>query len=169
MTTLSYKRYESLSTLSISSPQRLNLQLTYAENERESQVELRLENTLDTDIAQWTLHLDLQRDVCAGKGTVMTRCGSHLRLTTDGEQALAPGQACSLQLIGPPRLLQRLSDLPAGLFLLTEDAREISGEIIGVAGSRVYSLNGTESSGWFGPEAPASVADIARAWPEVHR
>ena len=121
MTTLSYKRYESLSTLSISSPQRLNLQLTYAENEGESQVELRLENTLDTDIAQWTLHLDLQRDVCAGKGTVMTRCGSHLRLNSDGEQALAPGQSCSLQLIGPPRLLQRLSDLPRGYFLSAGD------------------------------------------------
>lgn len=106
-----------MSTLSIQCLHKLNLWLSYSEDDQQSRLDLRLENTLDTELVDWCLHLDLQREICAGTGTRVSRTGSHLRLYPSGQQSLPGGAQCSLQLLGPPRLLQRLSDLPKGYFL----------------------------------------------------
>ncbi|WP_162846125.1 beta-N-acetylhexosaminidase [Seongchinamella sediminis] len=111
-----------MSTLSIHSHKALGLRLSYAEEQQQSRLALRLENSLDTALHQWRLHLDLQRDVHAGTATVMTRTGSHLCLAPDDPAPLLPGEHCCLQLIGPPGLLQRLSDLPGGYFLSSGEA-----------------------------------------------
>ncbi|WP_165954306.1 beta-N-acetylhexosaminidase [Seongchinamella unica] len=112
--------------MSIQKPEVLRLRLSYAEDKQQSRLELHLENTLDIELRQWCLHLDLQRDVCAGTATAMTRTGSHLRLSPVTPCPLLPGDDCRLQLTGAPRLLQRLSDLPGGCYLSTaEDVYEV--------------------------------------------
>lgn len=58
---------------------------------------------------------------------------------------------------------------PVGAFLASDLASETSGEIIGVAGTRLYAIQGRETPGWFGDGAPASLEAIARAWPDVTR
>jgi NAD(P)-dependent dehydrogenase (short-subunit alcohol dehydrogenase family) len=58
---------------------------------------------------------------------------------------------------------------PVGAFLCSDLASEISGEIVGVAGSRLYTLRSRETPGWFGDATPPSPAAIAGAWPEIER
>jgi hexosaminidase len=108
-----------MSTLSNSTERKLNLRLSYTEDDRESRLELRLENGLDRELRRWCLHLDLQRDLRAGSGTSMNRIGSHLRLRPVREAVLPPGEDYILLLVGAPGLLQRLSDLPTGFFVST--------------------------------------------------
>ncbi|MFK7992319.1 MAG: SDR family NAD(P)-dependent oxidoreductase [Sandaracinaceae bacterium] len=58
---------------------------------------------------------------------------------------------------------------PVGAFLASDAARDVSGEIVGVAGTRLYTLQGRETPGWFGAGAPPSVNEVAAAWAEVTR
>ena len=117
MTTLSSEQYESMTTLSITPTHELPLQLTMTDDGSASRLDLTLENVLQDALVDWCLHLDLQRDVGAGADTCLTRVGSHLQLRPRSGRELGPGEACTVQLQGPPQLLQRLSDLPSGCFL----------------------------------------------------
>jgi NAD(P)-dependent dehydrogenase (short-subunit alcohol dehydrogenase family) len=58
---------------------------------------------------------------------------------------------------------------PVGVFLASDLASEVSGEVVGVAGTRLYALNARETPGWFGEGAPPSPEEVARAWNEVTR
>jgi NAD(P)-dependent dehydrogenase (short-subunit alcohol dehydrogenase family) len=54
-------------------------------------------------------------------------------------------------------------------FLLSDTAQDIHGELVGVAGGRVYTLRVTETSGSFKEGAPLAVEEIAASWREVTR
>lgn len=58
---------------------------------------------------------------------------------------------------------------PVGAFLVSPLAADVSGEVIGVAGTRLYALHGRETPGWFGDGEPPRPAAIARAWAELTR
>lgn len=58
---------------------------------------------------------------------------------------------------------------PVGVFLASERASDVSGEIVGVAGSRLYALNGRETPGWFGGGEPPTPEQIASVWNEITR
>lgn len=58
---------------------------------------------------------------------------------------------------------------PVGAFLISPLAADVSGEVIGVAGTRIYALHGRETPGWFGDGAAPRPEDIARAWAELTR
>ncbi|MCB9591792.1 MAG: SDR family NAD(P)-dependent oxidoreductase [Sandaracinaceae bacterium] len=58
---------------------------------------------------------------------------------------------------------------PVGAFLVSELAADVSGEVIGAAGTRVYALHGRETPGWFGDAEPPRAAEVASAWPEITR
>lgn len=104
--------------MSITASQELQLSLSLACDGITSQLDLVLENTLDRPLVDWCLHLDLQREVSAGSNSHLSRVGSHLQLRPAEAIGLEPGQTCTLQLRGAPQLLQRLSDLPSGCFLV---------------------------------------------------
>jgi NAD(P)-dependent dehydrogenase (short-subunit alcohol dehydrogenase family) len=53
--------------------------------------------------------------------------------------------------------------------LLSEAAREVHGELVGVAGGRVYTIRVGETSGAFREGAPATLAELAASWREVTR
>lgn len=50
---------------------------------------------------------------------------------------------------------------PVAVHLLSDAARDVSGEVIGVAGTRLYGLAGRETPGWFGSGSPATPEEIA--------
>jgi NAD(P)-dependent dehydrogenase (short-subunit alcohol dehydrogenase family) len=58
---------------------------------------------------------------------------------------------------------------PVGAFLASDLATEVSGEIIGAAGTRLYAIRSRETPGWFGDGSPATATAIARAWAEITR
>lgn len=58
---------------------------------------------------------------------------------------------------------------PVVEFLLSDLSAAISGEVIGVAGGRVYTLGGRESSGAFASEGVFSAEELAERWTEVVR
>ena len=58
---------------------------------------------------------------------------------------------------------------PVGVFLTSELASEVSGEVLGVAGARVYAIQGRETPGWFGDGGLPSPQDIANAWSDITR
>jgi NAD(P)-dependent dehydrogenase (short-subunit alcohol dehydrogenase family) len=53
--------------------------------------------------------------------------------------------------------------------LLSEQSRDVHGEIIGVAGGRVYALRMSETSGVYHDEGPVPLAELAGAFREVTR
>lgn len=53
--------------------------------------------------------------------------------------------------------------------LLSSAAHDVHGEVIGVAGGRIYALRHAETSGAFHEGAPASLTAIAAAWRDVTR
>ncbi len=55
------------------------------------------------------------------------------------------------------------------LYLLSPLAAEASGEIVGAAGSRVYTLRAHETSGAFLDGRPFGAEELAEAWPRVTR
>ncbi|HEX7479873.1 MAG TPA: SDR family NAD(P)-dependent oxidoreductase [Polyangiales bacterium] len=55
------------------------------------------------------------------------------------------------------------------LYLLSPLAAEVSGEIVGAAGSRVYTLRLHETSGAFLDGQPFDAEDLSAAWPRVTR
>jgi len=58
---------------------------------------------------------------------------------------------------------------PVGAFLVSPAAAEVSGEVVGVAGTRVYALHGRETPGWFGVGDPPPPSAVAAAWSEITR
>ena len=58
---------------------------------------------------------------------------------------------------------------PVGAFLASSAAAEVSGEVVGVAGARVYALHGRETPGWFGTGEPPSADALAEAWAAITR
>lgn len=58
---------------------------------------------------------------------------------------------------------------PVGVFLSSDLASEVSGEVLGVAGARVYAIQGRETPGWFGDGGVPSPQDIADAWSDITR
>lgn len=58
---------------------------------------------------------------------------------------------------------------PLGAFLVSDLAAEVTGEIVGVAGARLYAFRTRETPGSFGDGAPLSVSAIAGAWAEITR
>jgi NAD(P)-dependent dehydrogenase (short-subunit alcohol dehydrogenase family) len=58
---------------------------------------------------------------------------------------------------------------PLGAFLVSDLAAEVTGEIVGVAGARLYAFRTRETPGSFGDGAPLSVSAIAAAWAEITR
>lgn len=58
---------------------------------------------------------------------------------------------------------------PVGAFLASTLSADVSGEVVGVAGTRIYALHGRETPGWFGEGEPTSPTAIADVWGEVNR
>lgn len=58
---------------------------------------------------------------------------------------------------------------PVVAFLLGPDARDVSGEVVGVAGGRLYALRARETTGAFSEGRPFTVEDIKAAWDEATR
>lgn len=58
---------------------------------------------------------------------------------------------------------------PVALFLASDLSAEVTGEIVGVAGTRLYALHGRETPGWFGEGSPPTPEDVARVWSDVTR
>ena len=58
---------------------------------------------------------------------------------------------------------------PGGAFLVSDLAHEVTGEVVGVAGTRLYAFRTRETPGYFGEGAPLSVPAIADAWAEIIR
>lgn len=54
-------------------------------------------------------------------------------------------------------------------FLLSDLASQVHGEIVGVAGARVYTIRTVETAGHFGPAEPLDPRAVAEAWPDVVR
>ena len=58
---------------------------------------------------------------------------------------------------------------PLGAFLVSELAAEVTGEIVGVAGARLYAFRTRETPGSFGDGARLSVRAVAAAWSDITR
>lgn len=58
---------------------------------------------------------------------------------------------------------------PVGAFLASDLAVDVSGEVVGVAGTRIYALHGRETPGWFGDGEPAEPRLIGSVWSDVSR
>jgi NAD(P)-dependent dehydrogenase (short-subunit alcohol dehydrogenase family) len=58
---------------------------------------------------------------------------------------------------------------PLGAFLCSDLSADVSGEVVGAAGTRLYALRGRETPGWFGEGTPPTPEAIARAWSEITR
>lgn len=58
---------------------------------------------------------------------------------------------------------------PPALFLASDAARDITGEVVGVAGGRIYSFRTVESTGLFNEGGPVDVETLQREWRSVTR
>ena len=58
---------------------------------------------------------------------------------------------------------------PVGAFLASDLAADVSGEVVGVAGTRIYALHGRETPGWFGDGEPTEPRLIGNIWGDVSR
>lgn len=58
---------------------------------------------------------------------------------------------------------------PVGAFLASSLSKDVSGEVVGVAGTRIYALHGRETPGWFGQGEPSEPRLIADVWADVSR
>lgn len=56
-----------------------------------------------------------------------------------------------------------------GAFLLSDLAQEVTGEVVGVAGTRLYAFRTRETPGHFGETEPLSPSEIAAAWADITR
>lgn len=55
------------------------------------------------------------------------------------------------------------------LFLASDLSADVNGEVVGVAGGRVYALRARESTGAFSDDRPLTPEELLRAWPEITR
>lgn len=58
---------------------------------------------------------------------------------------------------------------PLGVFLASDLSAEVTGEVVGVAGTRLYALRSRETPGHFGEGAPMTPHAIAAAWSDITR
>lgn len=58
---------------------------------------------------------------------------------------------------------------PVGVHLASRAAAEVTGEVVGVAGTRIYALHGRETPGWFGDGHPVAADAVSEIWGEVTR
>lgn len=58
---------------------------------------------------------------------------------------------------------------PVVAYLLSDAGREVTGEAVGVAGSRVYAIRPRETPGAFARETAFTAEEVADAWGEVLR
>lgn len=58
---------------------------------------------------------------------------------------------------------------PLGVFLASDLSAEVTGEILGVAGTRLYALRSRETPGHFAEGAPLAPEAIAAAWADITR
>lgn len=58
---------------------------------------------------------------------------------------------------------------PVAVFLASDLSSEVTGEVIGVAGGRVYAIRSRETTGAFTEGRPFTPAEIAKAWNDVTR
>jgi NAD(P)-dependent dehydrogenase (short-subunit alcohol dehydrogenase family) len=58
---------------------------------------------------------------------------------------------------------------PLGVFLASDLSTDVTGEVIGVAGTRLYALRSRETPGHFGDGAPMTPEAIAQAWASAVR
>jgi NAD(P)-dependent dehydrogenase (short-subunit alcohol dehydrogenase family) len=58
---------------------------------------------------------------------------------------------------------------PVAAFLISDLAADVSGEILGVAGGRVYALRSKETTGAFTESRPFTLEEIKAAFPEITR
>ncbi|KAA1188453.1 beta-N-acetylhexosaminidase [Pseudohalioglobus sediminis] len=123
MTTLSFVQYEAMTTLSTNSSRAtrgLGLELNQVQTDGCSELWLTLHNSTSRTLRNWVLHCDLLREIEPGQDTrILGRVGSHIRVTSSRHQDLTAGGSVTLCLLGAADLLQRHTDLPAGVFLVT--------------------------------------------------
>lgn len=83
---------------------------------------------------------------------------------TRATEALPTFQGIQPESLGPEHLV------PVVVYLLSEAAREVTGEAIGVAGTRVYGIRSREATGAFAADGERfGVDELARSWSEVSR
>ncbi len=58
---------------------------------------------------------------------------------------------------------------PVGVFLASDLALDVTGEVVGAAGPRLYAFRSRETPGHFGEGEPMSPEAIARAWADITR
>jgi NAD(P)-dependent dehydrogenase (short-subunit alcohol dehydrogenase family) len=56
---------------------------------------------------------------------------------------------------------------PVAVHLLCEASAQVTGEVVGVAGNRLYAFRTRETPGWFGGATPIEVADLGALWPQI--
>jgi hexosaminidase len=87
----------------------------------ELEVVLEVRNTLGKDLPDWDLYFDFPKTIAAGQDTrFLGRIGSHIHLAADDSSCLHPGQQATLCFTGLATIIQRLSDLPNGLYLQSQ-------------------------------------------------
>lgn len=58
---------------------------------------------------------------------------------------------------------------PLGVFLASDLSLDVTGEVVGAAGTRLYAFRSRETPGYFGEGEPLSPEAIAKAWAEITR
>jgi len=58
---------------------------------------------------------------------------------------------------------------PVHVFLLSDLASEVQGDLVGVAGARVYAIAARESTGVFFEDGPPTAAELAAQWQSITR
>ena len=101
------------------------------DNNGELAITLAVKNTSARDLPEWDLRFDFPKSVAAGPGTALDwRVGSHICLASEGRTTLPAGQTATLQLTCPANSVQRLGDLPNGLYIQSQGhfiAAELAG------------------------------------------
>ncbi len=86
------------------------------------QLLLQLQNTQEEALENWRLHFDLPKLIEAGGGTqILDQTGSHWVVACDRANPLAPGESIELEFFAETPIIQRVSDIPNGFYLLSEN------------------------------------------------
>ncbi|MEC9378975.1 MAG: beta-N-acetylhexosaminidase [Candidatus Latescibacterota bacterium] len=92
------------------------------EVEGELHVRATLHNRSLHDLISWSLKFDLPKSIRAREGTdLVSHIGSHVTLAPTEPLSLAPGRSTDLAFSGDGSMIQRLSDLPRGIYVSCEE------------------------------------------------